>query len=360
MPAQECGAFDVRAFGAAGDGRSDDTAAVQKAIDAAGEVRGEVRFPAGVYRVSTLRARPHVVLKGCATWTYNAASGSEIRLGKAGVQCLIDMSGATGCVLDGLYLNGLGADGQPLGQDVHGVFLRRPDEQREDSIRVERSTVRGFSGDGIRLEKVWVFTVRHSMVAYNHGNGIYVDGWDGFVLDTWLSANRQAGYGAFRQSASVTMTGNRIEWNHSGGIEVHGGDHYNVTGNFIDRSGGPGIWLRRRDGAVCRQFAMTGNVIRRSGAFFRELPKYADSQVWIEGGCGVVLTGNTFSVGQDDWGKGRWSPAKGIVYESLTNSVIRDNALHEGALDDLLVDLGRHGEGVVVEGNVGSLFPRPE
>ena len=39
----------VRQFGAAGDGQTDDTAAIQKAVDAS---IGDVRFPRGVYRIS--------------------------------------------------------------------------------------------------------------------------------------------------------------------------------------------------------------------------------------------------------------------------------------------------------------------
>lgn len=42
------GVYDVRAFGATGDGVTKDTAAIQAAIDAAGSAGGgEVRVPAG-------------------------------------------------------------------------------------------------------------------------------------------------------------------------------------------------------------------------------------------------------------------------------------------------------------------------
>ena len=61
------------------------------------------------------------------------------------------------------------------------------------------------------------------------------------------------------------MTGNRIEWNAHGGIRIPGGSHYNITGNYIDRSGGPGISLRCPRRAPCLCFTITGNVIYRSG-----------------------------------------------------------------------------------------------
>jgi hypothetical protein len=44
------------------------------------------------------------------------------------------------------------------------------------------------------------------------------------------------------------------------------------------------------------------------------------------------------------------------VYKGLENCVISNNVLHRGAMKQLLLDLGEHGEGVVVKDNPGSLF----
>lgn len=44
--------FDVKAYGAAGDGVTDDTASIQAALNAAGPVRGTVFFPDGIYMVT--------------------------------------------------------------------------------------------------------------------------------------------------------------------------------------------------------------------------------------------------------------------------------------------------------------------
>ena len=75
--------YDVRAFGAVGDGRAKDTAAIQKAIDAAsGAGGGEVLLPAGTYLSGSLFLKSHVdfhlaqgaVLKGSSDREdYNAA-----------------------------------------------------------------------------------------------------------------------------------------------------------------------------------------------------------------------------------------------------------------------------------------------
>ena len=61
--APEAGIFDVRAFGAAGDGKALDTAAVNKAVDAAAAAGGgTVLFPAGSYLSYSIRLKSNVTL----------------------------------------------------------------------------------------------------------------------------------------------------------------------------------------------------------------------------------------------------------------------------------------------------------
>jgi polygalacturonase len=53
---------DVRAFGAAGDAKADDTAAINRAIAAAEKGGGTVRFPPGTYRSYSIRLRSFLTL----------------------------------------------------------------------------------------------------------------------------------------------------------------------------------------------------------------------------------------------------------------------------------------------------------
>ena len=345
--------LDVRGFGAVGDGQADDTAAIQQTIDKAAEVGGTVRLPAGVYACSGLKLHPRVGLAGDPTWSYRDFGGAIVRLRDPSARCLIDLTGAFGATVSGLCL-----DGARLGEGVHGIMIDKADYgQQEDTPRIERCKIAYFTGDGVHLGRIWCFSVRGCMIAHNGGNGIYVCGWDGFILDNWLSGNHQAGYGAYEENAAVTMTGNRIEWNQGGGIRINGGDHYNITGNYIDRSGGCGIHLTWRGNVPCRVISVTGNVIYRSGKpDWRPLEQYESSHVLCDGVCGLTLVGNSFSAGQDDGKKGQWSPSYGIVYRHLTDSVIKDNVLFHGAMGDLLIDLGQHGSGVIVSDNPGSLL----
>ena len=58
------GMYDVRSYGANGDGKHLDSPAIQKAIDAAGASGGgTVRFPAGVYLSFSIRLKSHIGLQ---------------------------------------------------------------------------------------------------------------------------------------------------------------------------------------------------------------------------------------------------------------------------------------------------------
>lgn len=56
--------ISVKDFGAVGDGVTDDTAAIQAAIDAVTITGGTVYFPVGIYRVSQITLKSYVTLKG--------------------------------------------------------------------------------------------------------------------------------------------------------------------------------------------------------------------------------------------------------------------------------------------------------
>lgn len=337
--------LNARQFGAKGDGKTDDTKAIQRTIDTAAARHGAAFLPPGIYRSGELQMRPHVSLTGIPAWDYDNGAGSVIRLADAHARCLLNITGAFGVTIDGLSL-----DGGKLGAGIHGVWLNKPDYgKQEDTFRIERCQIANFSGDGLRLMRAWCFSVRHSMIAYNAGDGISLRGWDGFFLDNWLSGNLGAGFAAREENASCTFTGNRIEWNHEG-ILIAGGSGYNITGNFFDRAGVAGLAVMGSE-----QMTITGNFVKRSGKHAKP-GTHDSSQIRLEAVSGITCCGNNLQVGRDDGGHGVWSPSYGIVYKELRNCVISNNVLHDGAIRQLIVDLGGHA-GAVVKDNPGCLSP---
>ncbi len=336
--------LNVRQFGAKGDGKADDTKSIQSTIDAAAERGGSVYVPPGLYRSTELQMRPHVSITGIPAWDYEHGFGSVIRLADERARCLLNITGAFGATVEGLSL-----DGGKLGTGVHGVWLNKPDYgKQEDTFRIEGCQIANFSGDGVRLTRAWCFSIRHSMIAYNAGDGISLRGWDGFLLDNWLSGNHGAGFAAREENASCTFTANRIEWNREG-ILIIGGNGYNITGNFFDRAGTCGLAVLGG-----KQMSITGNFVKRSGKIAAP-GTYDSSQIRLERTRGITCCGNNLEAGRDDNGRGVWSPSYGIVYKELQNCVIANNVLDEGAIEQLMVDLGGHGEGLVVKDNPGSV-----
>jgi len=345
--------INVREFGATGDGKTDDTKAIQRALDAAGEGRGAVFVPAGVYLCADLQMRPNTAMVGVPTWNYGGAGGTVLRLADGAAKCLLNIAGAPGATIDGLALDGAG-----LGKGIHGIFLDKPDfGKHEDAFRIERCQVARFTGDGANLAHAWCFSARHSMLAFNQGDGLRLRGWDGFLSDNWFSGNQRAGFAARDENGSVTFTCNRVEWNGEENLLITGGDGYQITGNFFDRAGTCGIALRNGH-RRCFQMTVTGNYFKRSGKR-ADVASHDSSHILIEGAEGITCVGNNLHVGRDDGGRGVWSPAYGIVCKNLENCVITNNVLHQGALRQLIVDLGSHGEGVVLKDNPGSLFRPP-
>ena len=269
--------MNVHQFGAIGDGKADDTKALQRALDAAGSAHGTVFVPPGVYLTAELRMHPNSAIMGVPTWEYRNPGSSVLRLASADSTCLLNITGASGVTIDGLSLDGAG-----LGKGVNGIFLNKPDYgKHEDAFRIERCQINHFSGDGVNLARAWCFSIRHSMLGRNQGDGLRLRGWDGFIVDNWFSGNRGAGFAARDENASVTFTSNRVEWNGQENILIDGGDGYQLTGNFLDRAGTCGIALRSHR-AKCSQMTITGNFLKRSGTL-ADPESYESSQrsLWM-------------------------------------------------------------------------------
>ncbi len=343
--------FNITAYGAVGDGVTDCTEAIQTALNEAGKVKGCVLVPPGDYVCGCVRVPRGVMLTGYHAWSYRHNGGSTLIMRSAEEPCLLDLSGAIGCTIKGICL-----DGRGLGETIHGMRITYPEYNgagEEDTTTIEDCRVSHFSGDGIHLRHIWCFSIRHTQVAANHGNGIYVDGWDGFILDNWMSGNGGAGLYADICAASMTMTGNRVEWNRKGGFWFANANTLNITGNYFDRSCGPGLTVLPARNAVSDTITVTGNVFYRSGAHSENSP-LDNAHIHMERCVNVVVTGNTFRSGMNDDGTGLRSPDFGIIVRHLRACIIRDNVMQCGMVKQAILDRGEHEGDVEIDHNVGT------
>ena len=223
--------FNVLDFGAKGDGKTPDSEAIQKALDAAGAVGGTVYVPAGRYLCHDLKVHPHTTVLAEPQWGYRGDAGAMLLLDSEEADCLLNITGAFGVHLRGLFLQGRRDAKKP----IHGVLLNNAEKYspQEDAIVIDDCKIERFSGHGVQLLRIWLFIIRHSIMQGNQGCGVQITGWDGFVTDNQLSGNGSHGFACDSVGATVMFTANRVEWNQGYGLYLQAGDAWNVTGNYV-------------------------------------------------------------------------------------------------------------------------------
>ena len=338
--------FNVRDFGAKGDGKTSDTAAIQSALDAAGKIQGTVYFPAGKYVCAKLKLPPNTTMLAEPQWGYRGMAGAVLLLESEDADCVVDITGSFGGRVCGLYIRGLGKKAKIS----HGIYLNNDKySPKEDSCVIEDCRVENFSGDGVYLKRVWLFIVRRNIFMGNGGAGIRVQGWDGFVSDNQLSANSSGGFVGDTTVATVMFTANRVEWNGSFGLDIPGGDAWNITGNCFDRNWGAGLRL-----CNVADSTVTGNVFRRCGKDASKLGDIYSCQVYLESCRGIAVTANSGAAGKDDRGKGAITPKYGFVTKNLTYCAVTSNTMYMGFTDKFFNELSPNTE-CVVKDNLGTI-----
>lgn len=340
--------FNVRNYGAKGDGETSDTAAIQKALDAAGKIHGAVYFPAGEYVCSKLRLPRNTMMFAEPQWGYRGAAGAVLKLESPDADCVIDITGAFGGRVCGLFLKGLGRNNE---KKSHGIYLNNANgySKQEDSCVIEDCHITGFSGDAVYLKRVWLFIVRRNIFIGNGGAGIRVQGWDGFVSDNQLSANGQGGFVGDSVTSTVMFTANRVEWNGAHGLDLPAGDAWNITGNSFDRNWGAAVKLRNISDST-----VTGNVFRRNGKDASKLGDEYSCQAYLENCLGITVSANSAATGIDDRGKGERTPKYGFVTKNLRYCAITSNAMFKGFTEKFFNELAPNTE-CAIRDNVGTV-----
>ena len=340
--------FNILDYGAIGDGKTNNTLAVQKALDEASLCQGKIIVPPGNYLTGSLKLKGKgVTIEGSASWSYRGVGGSILTLVDDSNDYLLDITGSFGCSIINLNLT-MNINTNKV---IHGIKLywdKYNGGSEEDTPKIDGCKICNFTGDGIHFKHVWCFSVRHSMLAYNKGNGIYIDGWDGFILDNWFSYNEGYGLLGGEVLASISLTGNRVEWNRLGGFKIPFGDSFNITGNFFDRGSGPALDLGSENSVSLS--TITSNIFRRPGA---SIDGFNSSHIRLTNCSNITITSNTMRVGRNDGGGGNLSPNYGFIIRKSNNCIITNNTLEKGALKDLFIL--EDNTNCIIEHNIGSI-----
>lgn len=177
----------VAQFGATGDGVTDDTAAVQAAINSS----LNVYFPPGTYSCGQLNLRANLNLVG-------AGQRVSVIRHRSGTNAF----GLFGTGILGVRISGLTLDGNSAGNAIGGMGVRL--EGATGHVRIEDCNITDWRFDGIACVST----------------GSYVD-----VVNCWIEGNLRDGV-SFTGTLSSSVSGSKITLNGRFGVVFGAGSHY--------------------------------------------------------------------------------------------------------------------------------------
>lgn len=169
---QPTNSLNAKDFGAVGDGRTDDTAALQRAMDQAAQNQTPLNIPNGNYVVTqTLAASSNLTIEGddATLWTAIPEHGNS-----SGPVPTLQINGAQNVTVQGLRINGRGADFEP-DEYKHCVSI-----EGSDNVLIEDCMFFDAKGDGLILNDIKRgahnsnITVRRTTCAGNFRLGLAV------------------------------------------------------------------------------------------------------------------------------------------------------------------------------------------
>ena len=255
--------FNVKRFGAKGDGKTDDTATIKAAIAAAGG--GTVFFPVGVYVVSDTLVQPDM-----QTWL--GAGMAAVLPGAEKGSCIKAVHGGKAIVamhrLDGLQVRGPGGVANP--QSV-GIW------SDGSALTLRDVSVAGFA-TGMSIDNVWYAHLDRVSLMQN-SLGLSISNCYNVTADT-LRVYAQKDDGTLGTGINVTgggsirMTGGSIE-SYMYGIDLAAGTQAYCDGTYFETKAGT-------SGAVG---------IRANGA--KITVSVEDCEVYMAGLAWVLFNGST-------------------------------------------------------------------
>lgn len=292
MAARLAEVFNVKDFGAVGDGVTNDTVAVQAAITAAGVAGGAVYVPPGTFFVDslTMTSLTNVTLRGDGTMStlkLNTAPTQNIQ--NVTTWLLIDT--CSNCAVENLHFNLNNKEHTAVG--VKGCT----------DVRVERNYIHNSPGTiGDNRPAIVIHSTAGARVISNY---VYdVSAWFYFGMSTTLG-----------QITDSVMVGNVFR--NSKSTNAANCTRSTIAGNVFDTSLYAGIELGGV-GTAMFDWSITGNTFKGCSAPALQVSALSAGGLTRDG----VITGNVFTGGLD-----AALYCFGDVWDvTIANNLIRDNA----------------------------------
>jgi parallel beta-helix repeat protein len=249
--------ISVLDYGAKGDNRTDDTKAIQAAIDAGFTIGATVSFPDGIFRVSQLVLHDGTVLQGVSSGTYpdnELISGSSVlaRIARTNKHLLVAPDGSNYC-----RISDLSVDGNKVNNTSgYGLYIADGAVGQEAQLVIERSYIHDnpesnvYFGRNRRANSITNSVLNYSL----KGDGITVAGSDNTIAGCIMGSNARAGIclgttatqnwpaSSPANSANIChVNDNNIYGNLVGIAIANGSAGCMISGNGIDRNRLQGI-----------------------------------------------------------------------------------------------------------------------
>lgn len=271
--ATETGVFNVKDYGAVGDGVADDTAAIQSALDTA-PAQSTIFFPKGTYKItSPLNVKYQGSYNGNpadGTWALTRlkgiGEGSQIKAGQSGMSAMVTVNGSYVYIEDlffegyseanrtdkAIHVNTFGTVGLPSAvkhvviADCRFLFFNSVVYSKDaEDIFVDRnwasSCLTLFRADDCGMG---------SAIRNNTFNGAGIGAGGPAILfqrvDEVYNPTYNRNFPTGQQAEGVTITGNTLICAGGDGIVVKGGLDFIIEQNMIGEVNGWGIVLDGR------------------------------------------------------------------------------------------------------------------
>ncbi|EIP98338.1 hypothetical protein OpiT1DRAFT_02794 [Opitutaceae bacterium TAV1] len=276
--------LNARDFGARGDGATDDTAALQRALDAMPAAGGILRIPAGRYRIATT-ASDRATLFSALDRHLLVAGKTDLRIegepGEPGAVLLFENPDAIGLRLvasERVTISDLELRLTPPAASPVAVRHNRAllDAAGCTHLAIDRVTAIDSGGPGIRIDTCRDVTITGSTVRGAGTFGITIESSDAVrVASCHLENSRDAGLridqtgGLTRASQGVVFENNTITGTREGfGIALCAGNDIRVTKNTIRGTYQSAIAFWQQQGFLPRigRATLSGNTIEDCAA----------------------------------------------------------------------------------------------
>ncbi len=322
--------FDVKSYGATGNGTSDDSAALQRALSQAAKVGGTVYLPAGTYACSTPVTLPSGVrirgdgdvswLKGQMVFA-SADRVEKLKVGAVGRSAVTNAANASGTVFSDCLFHG---GGSTEGVNSSVLYLGGSQGNVSDIVfsrcQVERTSYVPPAGVNAYANGVGNTITIHEFCYLPHGGHVeHIT-----FRDCHLGASNGQAAGALRMMMEA------YTWDNNTGRVYHGWKDLTFEGCTIEASDTAGLDFADRVVTASGEHSSSGVLI--TGCTFLGAAKdphgYGGSPITYECPTGIVITHNTFyaspqqAIGGSHVGRGV-ADAPGLLVESNTFDMTR-------------------------------------